>query len=76
MKSRLYNRVNCPRNVSELTVSDIPQFAARGGMTQFVADGNRIRFIVNLAAAQRAGLGLSSELLKVAKEVQRDKTED
>ena len=55
-----------------LTVSDIPHFAERGGMIQFVTESNRVRFIVNLAAAQKAGLGLSSELLKVAKSVQRD----
>ena len=49
-----------------LTVSDIPQFSQRGGMIQFVLEGNRVRFEVNLTAAQNAGLTLSSELLKVA----------
>jgi hypothetical protein len=49
-----------------LTVSDLPQFTLRGGMIQFVADGTRVRFEVNLTAAASAGLTLSSELLKVA----------
>jgi YfiR/HmsC-like len=49
-----------------LTVSDVPQFADHGGMIQFVVEGNKIRFAVNLTAAQQAGLSLSSELLKVA----------
>jgi YfiR/HmsC-like len=49
-----------------LTVSDIPQFAQRGGMIQFVTVGNKIRFEVNLTSAQDAGLTLSSDLLKVA----------
>lgn len=49
-----------------LTVSDIPQFSQHRGMIQFVLEGNRIRFEVNLSATQRAGLTLSSELLKVA----------
>ncbi|HVR24047.1 MAG TPA: YfiR family protein [Candidatus Polarisedimenticolia bacterium] len=49
-----------------LTVSDMPQFAERGGMIQFVLEGSRVRFEVNLTATQRAGLKLSSELLKVA----------
>ncbi len=31
-----------------LTVSDSPQFSQRGGMIQFVADGNKVRFEVNL----------------------------
>ncbi len=56
-----------------LTVSDIPQFSQRRGMIQFVLEGNRIRFEVNLAATQRAGLALSSELLKVATVVRRDR---
>lgn len=49
-----------------LTVSDMPHFAERGGMIQFVLDGGRVRFDINLKAAQDAGLALSSELLKVA----------
>jgi hypothetical protein len=55
-----------------LTVSDMPQFSQRGGMIQFVLEGNRVRFEVNLAATQRAGLTLSSELLKVATAVRRN----
>lgn len=55
-----------------LTVSDMPRFSQRGGMIQFVLQGNRIRFEVNLAAAQGAGLTLSSELLKVAVTVRRN----
>jgi len=54
-----------------LTVSDIPQFSKLGGMIQFVLDGNKIRFEVNLTAAENAGLTLSSELLKVATAVRK-----
>jgi len=49
-----------------LTVSDIPRFVQHGGMIEFVREGDRIRFQVNLPAAENAGLTLSSELLKVA----------
>lgn len=49
-----------------LTVSDMPGFTDRGGMIQFVLDGHRVRFEINLAAASSAGLSLSSELLRVA----------
>jgi hypothetical protein len=55
-----------------LTVSDIPGFSQRGGMIGFILDGSRVRFDVNLASAQGAGLTLSSELLKVATSVRRD----
>ena len=56
---------------SVLTVSDAPQFARRGGMVQFILDGNKVRFEVNLPAAERVGLNLSSELLKLAVNVRR-----
>ena len=55
-----------------LTVSDIDGFAERQGMIQFIMERDRVRFEVNLAAAQKAGLTLSSELLKVALSVKRD----
>lgn len=61
---------------SVLTVSDIPRFSERGGMIGFVLDGDRVRFDVNLASAQDARLTLSSELLKVASNVRKDRTGD
>ena len=56
-------------NAGTLTVSDMPGFAEQGGMIQFVFDGNKIRFEVNLASAESSRLVLSSELLKVASTV-------
>lgn len=55
-----------------LTVSDASGFVERQGMIQFVMDGDRVRFKVNLSAAESAGLSMSSELLKVATEVKRE----
>jgi len=55
-----------------LTVSEMPHFSRNGGMIQFVMDGNRVRFEVNLSASENAGLTLSSELLKVATSVKRN----
>jgi hypothetical protein len=49
-----------------LTVSDIERFAEEGGMIQLVTDQNRVRFAVNVAAVDRAGLKPSSQLLKLA----------
>jgi len=49
-----------------LTVSDIPHFSQRGGMIQFVTEGKKVRFEINIAAVKNAGLTLSSDLLKVA----------
>jgi hypothetical protein len=63
--------VKALEKTSVLTVSDIPQFTTRGGMIEFAVNNNRVRFEVNLAAARRAGLTLSSELLKLAVAVRR-----
>jgi len=57
-----------------LTVSDLPDFTNGGGMIQFVVQDNKIRFAVNLTAAEKAGLTISSQLLKVATAVKRDAT--
>jgi hypothetical protein len=54
-----------------LTVSEIPGFSQRGGIIQFVAEGDRVRFEINLANAESSRLVLSSELLKVAATVRR-----
>jgi hypothetical protein len=50
-----------------LTVSDIPGFARRGGTIGFYFDGAKLRFEINQAEAQRNGLQLSSQLLKLAR---------
>jgi hypothetical protein len=70
-ESQLPSILRAAEGARALTVSDLPQFAARGGMIQFVSQGNRIRFEVNLTAVEEAKLILSSELLKVATTVRR-----
>lgn len=65
-ENSLNRTVEATNKQATLTVSDMPQFADHGGMIQFVMQDNRVRFEVNLTAAQHAGLTLSSELLKVA----------
>jgi YfiR/HmsC-like len=54
-----------------LTVSEAPRFARRGGIIEFVIKENRVRFEVNAGAAQRAGLTLNSQLLKIATRVRQ-----
>jgi hypothetical protein len=54
-----------------LTVGDMPQFSAGGGMIEFVTVNNKVRFEVNVTAAERAGLALGSELSRVAVAVRR-----
>ncbi|MDV7397458.1 YfiR family protein, partial [Arthrospira platensis SPKY1] len=44
-----------------LTISDQPGFVDRGGMIEMKLVAGRTRFDINLAAAQAAGLSLSSQ---------------
>ena len=70
--NRLNKIIEALNENAVLTVSDIPRFSQRQGMIQFVSEENRIRFEVNLTATRRAGLTLSSELLKVATAVRKN----
>lgn len=54
-----------------LTVSDIPEFASRGGAIELGLEQNRVRFTINLKAAEQARLTISSQLLKVARSVRQ-----
>src|SRR5205823_4131564 len=49
-----------------LTVSDLERFAEQGGMVELMIDQNRVRFAINVAAAEQARLKPSSQLLKLA----------
>jgi hypothetical protein len=51
---------------SVLTIGDRDAFAESGGVAQFILEGDRMRFAVNVASAKRAGLMLSSKLLALA----------
>jgi hypothetical protein len=54
-----------------LTVGDGPQFTRRGGMIGFIVDDKKVRFVVNLMAAEAAKVTLSSQLLRVAARVEQ-----
>ena len=52
-----------------LTVSDAEGFAQAGGIIGMKLRAGRVRFEINQGAAHRAGLNLSSQMLKLADEV-------
>ncbi|MEO6005081.1 MAG: YfiR family protein [Opitutus sp.] len=52
-----------------LTVSDMQDFAHRGGIVQFLPDRERIRFRINLQRAKDSRLELSAKLLRPAEVV-------
>lgn len=51
---------------SVLTVGDAKNFAALGGMINFVTEQRKVRFEINVSAAEQRGLRISSKLLKLA----------
>lgn len=53
-----------------LTVSDADGFLARGGMVELVLVNDALRFDVRLDTLRAAGLGLSSQVLRLARQVQ------
>jgi hypothetical protein len=57
------------RGKAVLTVGETEDFAEDGGMIAFLVEENKIRFEINLEAADKAKLKISSKLLALAKTV-------
>jgi hypothetical protein len=53
------------RNSSVLTVGEFDRFAQRGGVLRLRLEHNMVRFEVNVDAAERARLQISSKILKL-----------
>ncbi|HEY6167173.1 MAG TPA: YfiR family protein [Verrucomicrobiae bacterium] len=68
-KNRLPEILAGLKGGSVLTVSEIDQFAQRGGVINFFLEGNRVRFEINRDEAQRRGLEISAQLLKLGRVV-------
>ena len=58
-----------------LTVSDMKNFSRSGGMINLITEVNRIRFEINIDAADQGGLKISSQLLKLSKIVRTNHQE-
>jgi hypothetical protein len=58
------------KNFHVLTVGDMSGFAKRGCMINFTRERDYIRFEINVNAAERSGIKMSSNLLKLAKIVE------
>ena len=54
---------------SVLTVSDVDRFCELGGVIALTQDDKHVRFEINLAAAERSRLKVSSKLLRLARRV-------
>ena len=54
---------------SVLTVGEVDHFAELGGMINFVLENDKVHFEINVGSAERSGLKISSQLLRLAKVV-------
>jgi hypothetical protein len=70
-RAHMDDLVQMVRGLPILTVGEAPGFAEHGGVIRFVLEDNRVRFEVNVAAAQQADLTISSRLLTLARIVQQ-----
>jgi hypothetical protein len=59
-------------NKGTLTVSDSDDFIESGGIINFFTEDNKIRFDINQSAAEKNGLKIRSQLLRLAKRVITD----
>jgi hypothetical protein len=61
------------RPAGVLTVGEAQGFAAGGGVINFKLDGGRVRFEINVDAAEHAQIHISSKLLSLAEIVKTEK---
>ncbi len=66
-ESQLLPMLKVLEKTTVLTVSDMEEFAERGGMVAFTVEDQKVRFNVNVEAVERAGLKMGSQLLKLAR---------
>lgn len=64
--SRIRSILNALKGKRVLTVSDIDSFSRDGGIVRFLTEKNKVHFRINVDAAKRAGLQISSKLLQLA----------
>lgn len=65
-RNQLFHVMERIGEASTLTVGEMDGFIDKDGMIQFMMKGNRIHFSINLDAAEKARLKLSSKLLNLA----------
>jgi hypothetical protein len=64
--SHIHSILRALKDQNVLTVSNIEGFGYGGGIVRFVVENNKVRFRINVDAAKRANLQISSKLLELA----------
>jgi hypothetical protein len=70
-KEHIDGVLDAMKSLPILTIGDAPGFAKRGGIMNFTLEDNKVRFEVNVEAAKRSDLTISSRLLTLARIVQQ-----
>ena len=65
-KKRFQSLLRSLQDKPVLTISELPQFARKGGMIKLYREEGRTHFTINLDAAKKSGLEFSSRLLIIA----------
>ncbi len=68
-KDNINSILTAAKNKGILTVSDIETFVEKGGIIGFVRVENKIRFDINIKAAEESGLKIRSDLLLLARKI-------
>jgi hypothetical protein len=55
-----------------LTIGESRAYAHSGGIINFVLDNDKVRFEINMEAAERAGLKVSAQLQKLARAITKE----
>jgi hypothetical protein len=66
-KRQLARILDSIRGATILTISEIDQFANNGGIINFFIEENKLRFEINVDAASRARIRISSKVLQLAR---------
>jgi hypothetical protein len=75
-KERLREIINLVMDDSVLTVGDMKGFLESGGIINFLMEDKKVRFEINVAAAKKSKLKISSKLLRLAKRVVEEKSSE
>jgi hypothetical protein len=64
------------KDCNVLTIGETENFLDAGGIIRFIKEGEKVAFGVNLIAAKKAGIQVSSQVLRLAKRVITEETAD
>ena len=71
-QNNLGSILNYTRKKQILTVGDTQDFSKKGVIVNFYIESNRVKIEINIDAAERSNLKISSKLLKLARIIRND----